>query len=127
MPAVLVVDDHEAMRESIVAVLAFYEQIAVVAQARDGDSALAAARQHSPEVVVLDALMNEDERGANVCASLKRMLPEVKIIAHTSYGPDQPEIHAMFEAGADAYVDKSEGANELARRILALTDTRDDA
>lgn len=126
MPTVIVVDDHEAMRESIVAVLAFYEQIEVLAQAADGDSALAAARQHSPELVVLDALTNEDDHGADVCASLKQMLPQVKIIAHTSYAPDQPEVRAMFDAGADTYVDKNQGANALARRILELTSAQDE-
>lgn len=126
MPTVLVVDDHDAMRESIVAVLEFYEQMQVVAQAQDAETALAAARRHRPKVVVLDVLINSADRGADVCASLKRMLPEVVVIAHTSYGPDQPEVGSMFEAGADAYVDKSQGANALARRILELTpDTPD--
>src|SRR5438132_10527022 len=112
---VLVVDDEEMMRELLQATLrsAPYR----VLSACDGDEALAVARTHRPDVVLLDVMMPKRD-GLEVCRLLKAD-PETDAIAVIMLSAQaQPEDRAAAAAaGADGYVTKPFRAFDLLLRL----------
>ena len=112
---VLVVDDEEMMRELLQAALrsAPYR----VLSACDGDEALAVARTHRPDVVLLDVMMPKRD-GLEVCRLLKSD-PETDAIAVIMLSAQaQPEDRAAAAAaGADGYVTKPFRAFDLLLRL----------
>jgi two-component system, NarL family, response regulator DevR len=72
--AVLVVDDHELIREGMRNVLDAEPDMEVVGEARTADEALALARRLAPQVIVLDARL-PDRRGIEICGELRTLSP----------------------------------------------------
>lgn len=120
--SIFVVDDHPLMREAIAmlvrrlspnATVVELGRIAVVAQA---------VKQHGlPQLICLD-LKLPDTHGVSGIRELKRTYPEVPIVVLTASPATDYEDLAM-EAGADAFLEKSVGATEIANVLRAfLTD-----
>lgn len=108
---VLVADDHPAVRAGLVALLCSAPDIAVVAEAADGPSALAAARDHRPDVVLTDVRM-PGATGIEITPRLRENGAHVLVIS----GFDLDEfVLGALAAGADGYLVKSEDP----QRILA--------
>lgn len=118
---VLVVDDDGDLRGLVRAVLAPHPRLDVVAEAGDGQSALALAEQHCPDIVVLD-LGLPDISGHDVLTQLRERLPGVRVVVHTGNVPAKQQ--AIEEWGADRVVVKGD---DLARLIGALEDVVPDA
>ena len=112
MARVLVVDDDVTVREVVVSYLraAGHE----VTEAGDGESALAAARSRSPQLVVLD-LMLPGIDGLEVCRRL-RETGDVPVIMLTALGEEQDRVLGL-EVGADDYVTKPFSPRELVLRV----------
>ena len=113
MPArILIVDDEPNIQAAVRPLLASagYEAIA----AMSGRSALDAVERHHPDVVVLD-LGLPDMDGIEVCR-LIREEQSVPIIVLSARGAEKDKVHAL-DAGADDYVTKPFGAEELLARI----------
>lgn len=104
---VLVVEDSDVYRDSLVFLLGLRDDVEVVAAVPDGAAALRAAREHAPDVVVLDYRL-PDVDGATVAAELA----EGMAVVFLSASAGREEYDAASSAGA-ALVRKDEGLDAL--------------
>jgi DNA-binding NarL/FixJ family response regulator len=112
---VLLVDDHAMVRAAIGQTLRACPDFEVVAEASDGVGAILAAREHRPDVVVMDVSM-PGLRGVEATRRITGSLPETKVIG-LSLHPRELMADAMLAAGAAAYLDKSCAGDELCAAI----------
>jgi DNA-binding NarL/FixJ family response regulator len=110
----LIADDHEVVRLGIKSLLANTD-IQVVAEADDGESALAAVRKTHPDVVLLDIRMPQMD-GLTALSRLRSEHPNLKIIILSTY--DNPTYVARAVAlGANGYLLKAASRDELISAI----------
>ena len=114
---ILIVDDHGVVREGVRMYLALDPELEVVGEAANGEEALQLAREHNPDVVLMDLLMPVMD-GVTATALIRRELPDTEVIALTSVLEDQAIYRAM-RAGAIGYLLKNTKATELTRAIKA--------
>ncbi len=117
MIRVLLVDDHDIVREGLRMFLSRDPELAVVGEAADGEEAVHLARQLRPDVVLMDLLMPVMD-GITAIAAIRSELPETEIIALTSVLESDAVIDAV-KAGAIGYLLKDTHAAELQRAIKA--------
>lgn len=117
---VLLVDDHEVVREGLRALLSDDERFEVVGEAGDGAAALSASERLHPDVVVLDVSM-PGLNGAQVTRRLKQTLPDVRTLALTVH-EEGGYLRSLMDAGAAGYVLKRSAASELLRAIEIVGD-----
>jgi DNA-binding NarL/FixJ family response regulator len=112
---VVVADDHAAVRSGLVTLLDSAPDIAVVAEAADGPSALDAAREHRPDVVLTDVRM-PGATGIEITPRLRETGASVLVIS----GFDLDEfVLGALAAGADGYLVKSEDPQRI---LVAVRD-----
>lgn len=116
---VLLVDDHQLFRESLAALLGVDPGIAVVAQAGTGDEALPLAREHSPDVVLLDVEM-PGQPVLTTLDQLRSALPGTRVVVLTMH-EDGGLARTLLMRGASAYLSKTVGHRELISAIRAGT------
>jgi two-component system, NarL family, response regulator DesR len=116
----MIAEDQTMVRQALVALLELEPDIEVVAQAADGDEALAMAGKHHPDVAVLDIEM-PGPNGIEVAGQLGRSDFEGKVIIVTTF--DRPGyLRAAMTAGASGFLLKDAPAADLAaaiRRVAA--------
>ncbi|BCW87578.1 Transcriptional regulatory protein DegU [Alphaproteobacteria bacterium SO-S41] len=115
---VLVVDDHAALREGVAAILARESDIAVIAEATNGDEAILAFRAQRPDVMLLDLQMPV-RGGIEVIHEIRKDHPAARIIVLTTYEGDAQAVRAL-KAGAAGYLLKSSLRKELLDAIRAV-------
>ena len=113
--SVLIVEDHQMMREALVSILEKHPDIKVVGQAADGREGAAQAAKLKPDVVTLDVAM-PNLNGLDAARQIRRQSASSRIIMLTAYEDDLYIQHAL-EAGVDGYVAKSSTAETLARAV----------
>jgi two-component system response regulator DesR len=117
---IMIAEDQTMVRQALVALLELEPDLEVVAQAADGDEALAMARKHSPDVAVLDIEM-PGPNGIEVAGQLGRSGFDGKVIIVTTF--DRPGyLRAAMTAGASGFLLKDAPAADLAaaiRRVAA--------
>jgi DNA-binding NarL/FixJ family response regulator len=114
----LVVDDHEVVREGLVALLDRREGFSVVAQAGTVAEAIAEARRHRPDIVVMDVRL-PDGSGVEACREIRSELPETRVVMLTSY-PDEEAVLSAIIAGASGYLLKQVRARDLVAALVAV-------
>ena len=107
---ILIADDHEVVRIGLAALLDAQPGLEVVAQAGSGDEAVRLARQHRPDVVVMDIRMPGS--GIDACREITGAADGVPVIMLTSHA-DSEALFASIDAGASGYVLKRIGSSEL--------------
>ena len=112
---ILLVDDEEAILEILE--MNLEREGFKVLKADSGQTALAQARQGSPDLILLDVGL-PDMSGFEVCQKL-RQSTDVPVIMVTARGQDEDKIHGL-ETGADDYVVKPFNPKELVARIKAI-------
>jgi len=112
---VLLADDHAVVRKGIRQFLEEANDITVVAEAEDGAEAMLLVETHQPDVAVLDIRMPE-MTGTEVTRRIKDRFPQVRVLVLTAYD-DDPYVFALLQAGADGYVLKTAGGDELVRAV----------
>lgn len=117
---ILIADDHEVVRIGLAALLDRQAGFRVVAQASSGDEALRLARQHRPDVAVLDIRMPNGS-GTDACRAITEELPDTPVVMLTSYA-DSDALFDAIAAGASGYVLKRIGSEELVRAIRVVSD-----
>ena len=108
---VLLVDDHSVMRDGLRLMLELSGEFQVVGQARDGEEAVRAASELSPDVVVMDVLMpNKD--GVEACREIMEFAPDTRVVMLTASTEEDAVIEAVA-AGATGYLQKVSGMERL--------------
>ena len=92
--------------------------VEVVAAASDGDEAVQLARQHRPDVVLMDLRMPRCD-GVAATRRILEELPSTGVIVLTTYADDE-SVFAALEAGARGYLTKDAGAAEIQRAIRTV-------
>lgn len=118
MIRVMVVDDHDLVRLGIVSLLSDSDKIDVVAQAQSGEEAIQLAKDHDPDVVLMDIRM-PGMGGLEATHKLIRQNEEMKIIAVTACNED-PYANRLLQAGAAGYMTKGATADEMIMAILKV-------
>lgn len=108
---ILIADDHEVVRIGLAALLDAQEGFRVVAQAASGDEAVRLARQHRPDVVVMDIRMPNGS-GIDACRTITAELDGTPVVMLTSHA-DSDALFDAIDAGASGYVLKRVGSSEL--------------
>ena len=116
MPTVLLIEDNDKLARGLQSNLEF-EGYSVLA-ASDGAAGLAMARQHRPDIIVLD-LMLPDTDGYRVLRTLRDDGDLTPVLVLTALGEEADKVRG-FRFGADDYVTKPFGLMELLARIDAL-------
>ena len=109
--SVMLVDDHEIVRQGIRALLDAEEDIEIVAEADSGRMAVDLARVHNPEVVVMDVRMPEGS-GVEACRDIRDHNPETQVIMLTSFSDDEALFNSIM-AGAAGFVLKQIRGRDL--------------
>jgi two-component system response regulator DevR len=112
---ILVVDDHEVVRQGLVALLDRREGFQVVAQAGTVAEAIEQARRFEPDIVILDIRL-PDGSGIEACREIRSELPKTRVIMLTSY-PDEEAVLSAIVAGASGYLLKQIRARDLVAAI----------
>ena len=115
---VMTVDDHPIFRDGLTALLAFYKDFELVAEASDGAQAVALFRTHRPDVTLMDLSMPV-MGGAQATEAITAEFPDAHIIALTTYEGDA-DIHRALEAGARGYLLKDALRNQVADAIRSV-------
>jgi DNA-binding NarL/FixJ family response regulator len=113
---VLVVDADDRVRESLTGLLAISGQCMVVASAGQIGPALDLARDHQPDVVIVDPRLPEVDSGIAFITRLRAAMPAIRILAMS--WSDSLES-AAIASGADGFVRKTFRPSELTSAILA--------
>jgi two-component system, NarL family, response regulator LiaR len=119
---VLIVDDHQMVREGLKVLLSTYADIDVVGEAANGLEALDQCRLVDPDVVLMDVQMPVMD-GPEATAEIAMSCPEVRVIALTSY-IDQESVERALDAGAISYLLKDARPEALTRAIRDAVDGR---
>ncbi len=117
---VLVVDDHDLLREGVGAVLASFTDLDVVGEAGSGEAAIDAVDDLRPDVVVMDLVM-PGMGGVESIRRIRATRPDVGIVALSSFA-DAVQVREAMDAGATGYLVKSVEAESLVKAIRAAAD-----
>jgi two-component system response regulator DevR len=112
---VMLVDDHEVVRDGIKALLASTEDIVVCAEAGSVREAVAEAERALPDVIVMDVRLS-DGSGIEATRDIRAQRPVTQVLMLTSFADDEA-LFASIMAGASGYVLKQIKGGELVRAI----------
>jgi DNA-binding NarL/FixJ family response regulator len=112
---ILLVDDHSLVRMGLASVLSLEPEFEVIAEADDGESALAHYRAHHPHIVLMDVRM-PGIGGVEAVRQLRALDPEARILMLTTYDTEEDVFQAL-QAGASGYLLKSIARAELTDAI----------
>lgn len=116
---VLVVDDQALVRRGFALVLEHEGDIQVVGEAGDGMSAIAAARQHRPDVILMDIRMPELDGLSATERILTELDADTRVIVLTTFDPDE-YIYRALRAGASGFLLKDTPPEELVAAVRAV-------
>jgi NarL family two-component system response regulator LiaR len=119
---VVIADDHEIVREGLRTLFRDEVDITVVAEARNGEEALAAVTQHDPDVVLMDLVM-PGGGGVEATRRVREVAPRTQVLVLTSFAGDQ-QVKEALRAGAIGYLLKDVSRDELLRAIRNVRDGR---
>jgi two-component system response regulator DevR len=115
---ILVVDDHEVVRQGLVSLLERRDGFQVVAQAGTVAEAVENARKYQPDLVVMDVRL-PDGSGIEACREIRAEFPTTRIVILTSY-PDEEAVFASIVAGASGYLLKQIRGRDLVAALESV-------
>jgi DNA-binding NarL/FixJ family response regulator len=116
---ILLVDDHDAVRKGVRAMLESRPEWKVCGEAADGRAAVRLALELKPDIAVID-LELPVLNGLEATRQIKRELPEVEVLIYTMYETEEL-IRKVLAAGARGYVLKSDSGQSLIEAVEALS------
>jgi DNA-binding NarL/FixJ family response regulator len=114
----LVVDDHEVVRQGLVSLLDRRDQFQVVAEAGTVEEAIAMADRHVPDLVIMDVRL-PDGSGIEACREIRAAHPATRVVMLTSY-PDEEAVLSAIVAGASGYLLKQVRARDLVAALESV-------
>ena len=114
----LIVDDHEVVRQGLASMLDRRPGFQVVAEAGTVAEAMDLARRFQPELVVMDVRL-PDGSGVEACRDIRAEFPATRVVMLTSY-PDEEAVIAAIIAGASGYLLKQIRARDLVAALEAV-------
>jgi DNA-binding NarL/FixJ family response regulator len=112
---VLIVDDHEIVREGLRTLLAQEPEVEMVGEAADGEDAIALAGTLRPDVVLMDLVL-PGMGGVEALGRIRQACPSCQVVVLTNFASDQT-VRDAVEAGAVGYLLKDVLRNELLQAI----------
>jgi NarL family two-component system response regulator LiaR len=112
---VLLVDDHQVVREGLRAFLQLQPDVEVVGEAGGGEAAVAAATAGRPDVVLMDLVMPDGD-GVAAIRALAGAAPAARVVVLSSFVDDE-RVFAAMQAGAAGYLLKDVDPDALAEAI----------
>ena len=117
---IMLVDDHAIVRMGLASILGTKQDLEIVGEADDGETAIRKAQQLQPDVILMDMMLSGMD-GAAATAEIHRKTPSCKILILTTYGTSDGIAHAL-EAGASGALLKTVEYPELIAAIRAVAD-----
>jgi two-component system response regulator DevR len=114
----LVVDDHEVVRQGLVALLDRRQGFEVVAEAGTAAEAVEQARRYEPDIVIMDVRL-PDGSGVEACREIRAERAATRVVMLTSY-PDEEAVLSAIVAGASGYLLKQVRARDLVSALEAV-------
>ncbi len=115
---VMLVDDHEIVRDGLSEVLRGAGGFEVVGQAGDGAAAVRVAQELKPDVIVMDVMMPL-KNGVDACREITETLPETRVLILTAASEEGAVMEAVA-AGAAGYLQKFSGKEEFLRAVRGV-------
>ena len=112
---VMLVDDHEIMRDGLREVLQRSGDFRVVGEAGDGDEAVTVALSVKPDVIIMDVMMPA-KNGIESCREITAILPDTRVLVLTASRQEYAVMEAVA-AGATGYLQKYSGKEQLLRTV----------
>ena len=116
---VLVVDDHQVVREGLRRIIQSDNEIDVIGEARNGEEAIVKAAALSPDVITMDLKMPGMD-GIVAAQEIKQKMPDVAIIMFTLYADDF--VKQAIEAGVSGYLLKDSNGEQITKAIHQVHD-----
>ena len=113
---ILLVEDNEVFREALVLLFGLRDDVEIVAAVGEGEAAVQAAREHRPEVVLMDYRLPGMD-GVQATKAVLEAQPGVAVVGLTGEA-DPRETEAFYEAGAVACVTKDEELETIVRAVV---------
>ncbi|GIV97077.1 MAG: DNA-binding response regulator [Herpetosiphonaceae bacterium] len=118
MIRILLADDHEVVRQGLVAILETQPDFEVVGEASSGAEAVELAAKLNPDIILLDLEMPSMD-GLHALRAIRAAHPDRKIIVFTAFDTDE-RIFGAVQAGAQGYLLKGAPRDELFRAIRVV-------
>ncbi len=112
---VMVVDDHEVVRQGLIAMLNRRPGLSLVAEADSAEQAVSRALSVQPDVIVMDVRL-PDGSGIEACRDIRAELPKTQVIMLTSYS-DEQAVFSSILAGAAGFLLKQVRADQIVEAI----------
>lgn len=112
---VLIIEDHNVVRQGLIALINLAEGIEVVGEAADGFEAIAQFRKHQPDVTLVDLRLPK-MGGVEVIQRVRSEAPNARFVVLTTYDGDE-DIYRALKSGAKAYLLKGMTSEELISTI----------
>ena len=119
---VMLVDDHEVVREGLRTLLGRQKGMLVVGEAGTATEAVEVAAKAKPDVIVMDVRL-PDGSGVEACRTIREARPETKVIMLTSYADDEA-LFASIVAGAAGYLLKQTRGQAVVDAIMSVAQGR---
>ena len=114
----LLADDHLVVRMGLAAVLKFDPRFTIVAEAADGHAAVAAHREHQPDITLMDVRMPKLD-GIEAARRIRAESPAARLLMLTTYDAEE-DIRRALDAGASGYLLKDSSQDDLITALLAV-------
>ena len=114
---IVLVEDNEVFREALELLLGLRSDVDVVASVGDGREAVAAVREHEPDVVLMDYRLPGLD-GVQATAAVREARPDVAVVCLTAK-VEPSEHEALLQAGAVACLSKDQELDEIVGAIRA--------
>jgi two-component system response regulator DegU len=112
---ILVVDDHKLLRDGLTSLLQMEPDFEVLGEAADADTAIKLAEKLVPDVIIMDVNLGE-KNGMDATREILSINPHIKVIALSMHS-DKSVIHAMYHAGASAFLNKTVPSDRLIAKV----------